>query len=89
MAAALVVPAQSRTNRPVAISGTEFEADTAVTISIGGRDSLSVQVLADENGDFDASTVVTWAPSDPGRYTIKADDGTNVVTADVVVSTTT
>lgn len=86
--AALVVPETSRTNRPIVVTGTEFEIDTAVAITVV-EENFTVSVLADAAGDFSSEGVLTWAPTTTGRYTITADDGTNVETASLQVYSTT
>lgn len=88
MAAELDVAAVTRTNRPLSIAGTGFAAETAVEVSII-PENITVTVESDIGGDFDLDTVLTWAPSRTGEYTVRADDGTDVVTADVQVYSTT
>jgi hypothetical protein len=88
MAAALVVAAASRTNMPLAVTGTEFQVSSPVVISIP-QENIEVTVTSDENGDFDLSAIFDWKPRNTGRLTINADDGTDSLSADIMIYSTT
>jgi len=87
MAAVLTVTPVTRTNRPIAISGTGFTASATVTITIDGN--VAGQVVADLSGNWNASPVLSWYAPEVGKYTVVASDGTNRKTAEVQVYATT
>ena len=88
MAAALVVPTASRTNIPLAITGTGFQVSSPVTVSIP-QENLVLRIETDIAGDFDLSSIWEWKPSKVGRLSVSADDGTDVETTDIVIYATT
>jgi hypothetical protein len=88
MALTLVAPATSRTNVPIVVAGIDFVAEVPVTVSIK-QANLSVVVASDVGGEFTTSGVLAWAPTETGRYTVVANDGTNELSSDVMVYATT
>lgn len=88
MAAALVVPETSRTNREVAIQATGFEADGTLLVAID-EIGLSGAFALDSNGDLADPSPLTFRPTHEGVYTVRVSDGTDELTSRVQVYTTT
>lgn len=82
MAAALVVAAEGRVGKAVDIAATGFDADGTLTVTI---DKLSVSgaFLLDASGDLASPSPLQWIPTAVGTYTVRADDGTDELTADI------
>jgi len=88
MAAVLVVPTGSRTNRPLTISGTGFAVSSPVTITIP-QENMRLVATTDVSGNFDTAAVWSWSPSRTGKLTVIANDGATTKTADVMIYSTT
>ena len=88
MAAVLTVTAETRTNRTVSIAATGFAASGTLVVSI---DELGVSASfgLSVGGDLASPSPLTFQPTRPGKYTVRASDGTTAKTATVQVYATT